>query len=201
MFGIIIGAAAALGTLAYCRRRFGHARWGHRARWGHHGDHAHWGHAGHGCGYGYGYGDGEGYDAPPWARGGWRREGRGQGPGWSRGGFADRWADMLAWQLDASPEQAEVIRTSFRSVREELHSLADERGTTLGDLGKAFGGERFDEQVMGELFARHDQRLEQLRRAIVGALAHIHDVLEPAQRERLAKLLGRRGFGFGPYRM
>ena len=142
----------------------------------------------------------EGYDAPPWARGGWRRDGRGPGPAWRRGGFADRWSDMLAWQLDATAEQAEVFRKEFRSVREELRSLGDERGATLGDLGKALGGERFDAEVMGELFARHDQRLEQLRRALVGALANIHAVLEPAQRERLAKLIGRRGFGFGPYR-
>lgn len=200
MFGIIIGAAAALGTLAFCRRRY-HARWGQGRRWAHHGYYGHHARCGHG-GPGYGPYDGgdEGYDAPPWARGGWRRDGRGPGPTWRRGGFADRWSDMLAWQLDATAEQAEVFRKEFRSVREELRSLGDERGATLGDLGKALGGERFDAEVMGELFARHDQRLEQLRRALVGALANIHAVLEPAQRERLAKLIGRRGFGFGPYR-
>jgi uncharacterized membrane protein len=115
------------------------------------------------------------------------------------GSMTDRWASMLAWRLEASPSQSEVIREAFRGVSDELRAVADERKATREDLGKAVGGERFDEQVMGDLFARHDQRLEQIRRSVVGAMAKVHDVLEPIQRERLASLLGKRGFG--PYRM
>jgi hypothetical protein len=183
MLCFIIGTAAVLGTAAYCRRRL--RRHGCGGRWGHH--HGY----GHGC---HGYEDHEGFFGGhaqgAWSRGPWGRFG---------GGMADRWASMLAWRLEASPSQSEVIRAAFRSVADELHAAADERKTTREDLGKAVGGEQFDEQVMGELFARHDQRLEQIRRSLVGALAKVHDVLEPTQRERLAAMLGRRGFG--PYRM
>lgn len=195
MFGIIIGAAAALGTVAYLRRRRYYAR--HYGRhYGRHHGHRWQGHRGYGCaGPGCGpyddYAGPGGYagDEPGWGRGPWSFAG---------GSVADRWASMLAWRLEASPSQSEVIRAAFHAVHDELRTLADERKATRDDLGKALGGERFDEQVMGELFARHDQRLEQLRRAIVGALAKVHDVLEPVQRERLAALIGRRGFG--PYR-
>jgi uncharacterized membrane protein len=189
MLCIMIGAAALLGTAAFCRRRWRHhgchGRWGHHERWGGHG---------HGYGWHEAHHDHEGFFGGhaqgPWGRGPWGRFG---------GSATDRWASMLAWRLEASPSQSEVIREAFRSVAEEVRAAADERKSTREDLGKAVGGEQFDEQVMGELFARHDQRLEQIRRAVVGALARVHDVLEPTQRERLASMLGRRGFG--PYRM
>jgi Spy/CpxP family protein refolding chaperone len=113
--------------------------------------------------------------------------------------MADRWASMLAWRLEASPSQSEVIRQAFHSVSDELHAVADERKTTREDLGKAVSGEQFDEQVMRDLFTRHDERLEQIRRSLVAAIAKVHEVLEPVQRERLAGMLGKRGFG--PYRM
>lgn len=113
--------------------------------------------------------------------------------------MADRWASMLAWRLEASPSQSEVIREAFHGVYDDLRAVADERKATREDLGKAFGAEQFDEQVMGELFARHDERLEQIRRSLVGAMAKVHAVLEPTQRERLAGMFGKRGFG--PYRM
>ena len=52
---------------------------------------------------------------------------------------------------------------------------------------------------MGSLFATHDELLEQARKAFVGALAKVHDVLDVEQRRRLARLLTRTR-GFGPYR-
>ncbi|MFV8752940.1 periplasmic heavy metal sensor [Nannocystaceae bacterium ST9] len=205
MLGIIIGTAAVLGTAAYCRRRA--HRYGYGRRWGHHG-HGHGygqgfhGYGHHGCHGGWQGGHDESEHDHEGFFGGQGRGPWGQGP-WARGGFGggmvDRWASMLAWRLEASPSQSEVIHAAFRSVADELHAVADERKATRDDLGKAVSGEHFDEQVMGELFARHDQRLEQIRRSVVGALAKIHEVLEPVQRERLAGLLGKRGFG--PYRM
>ncbi len=81
----------------------------------------------------------------------------------------------------------------------ELRSLGGEAVGTRSDLAAAFGSERLDEQRLGELFARHDELLAGARKAVVGALSKIHDVLEPKQREQLARVMGRRGFG--PYRM
>ncbi len=186
MLGIILGTAAVLATVGFCRRRYRGGRWGHH------------GHRGRGCSargdwYGYDHHEGGfgGHGRGPWSRGPWA--------GMGGGGMGDRWASMLAWRLEASPSQSDVIREAFRSVQTDLYTLADERRTTREDLGKAVGGERFDEELMGELFARHDQRLEQIRRSVVEAMAKVHEVLEPVQRERLAGLVGKRDFG--PYRV
>lgn len=87
----------------------------------------------------------------------------------------------------------------MRELIVELRSLGDEAAGTRADLGAAFGSQRLDEQKLGEMFARHDDLLGNARKALVGALTKIHDVLDPKQREQLARWIGRRGFG--PYRM
>jgi Spy/CpxP family protein refolding chaperone len=123
--------------------------------------------------------------------------------GWGRRDFGSRgpgrWAAMLADRLDASREQEQVMSDALRGLIGELRSLGDEAVGTRGDLGAAFGAERLDEQRLGELFARHDELLGSARKAVVGALSKIHDVLDPKQREQLSRWIGRRGFG--PYRM
>ncbi len=206
MIGIMIGAAAVLGTAFVLRRahwrRYGHRRGCGHAYYGHYqGRHGGW--QGDCQGKGHGYGDARGWNDPhdegpfgdhdPHERGrGW---GRARFGGWGPDAV-DRWAGMLAWRLDATREQAQVIRDAFRSVHDELHSLREEGRSTRDDVAKALAGERFDEELLGLLFARHDERLESLRRTLVGALAKVHDALSPEQRERLARLIGRR-FGFG----
>jgi Spy/CpxP family protein refolding chaperone len=212
MLGIMIGTAAILGTayvLHRTRRRYYGGRgcgYGHHRRWhDHHGHHGHHHHCHGHDPYRGGYGDARGWNDPRDDYEGryddYRRRGpswgQGFGRGFDRGSVAERWAGMLAWQLDATPEQAEVIRTAFREVHDELHTLRDEGRATRDDLGKALAGERFDEELLGHIFARHDERLTNLRRSLVDALAKVHDVLRPEQRERLVRLLGHRKFGPG----
>ena len=200
MHGIIIGAAATLGACAllkhrrHCHRRGGcHMRGRHRHGWGHHHGH-HTGFEGYEGQEDYHHGGGGRWGG----HGG--HGGRWGGRGWSRRGPA-RWVGKLADLVDATPEQEEVIHEAVSKLLTELRGLREEAGSSRRDLGSAFGEERLDEERLGELFARHDQLLEGARKAVVGALAKIHEVLEPAQRERLARWLGRRGPDFGPYRV
>jgi hypothetical protein len=46
---------------------------------------------------------------------------------------------------------------------------------------------------MGELFARHDASLDEIRRATVGALAKTHEALDEEQRKRLGNMIERAG--------
>jgi uncharacterized membrane protein len=107
---------------------------------------------------------------------------------------------MVADRIAATPDQEEAMHDAARELFRELRSLKDEAKRSRADLGSAFGTERLDEAQIGELFARHDELLGTARKAVVGALAKIHDVLEPAQREQLSRWLGSRS-GAGPYRM
>jgi hypothetical protein len=107
-------------------------------------------------------------------------------------------------ELDTTPGQEKVIVKAVDEVKTAAREARGELALSRKDLARALGGESFDAEIMGNAFARHDTVLESLRRAATGALAQIHDALDPAQRARLAELLdknfGGHFPGFGPYR-
>jgi len=137
-----------------------------------------------GCGYGHGQGHGR-------RHGHWRGE---------RGSWMLRW---IYERLDTTPGQEKVIRSAteelFDKFREAKRTVQDSRG----DVARAFRADDFNAEILGDVFSRHDGALDELRRAVVGALAQVHDVLDEKQRARLAEILesmpGRR-WGGGPYR-
>jgi hypothetical protein len=178
MFGFFIGAACLFGLGMMWKR----ARW---RRWHGYGG---WGH-----GYGGACAGRGGWDDGPWAGPhdhGFRRA-RGFGPlGW------------LFRRLDATPEQERVIRAEVEAFLEKGAELKRELRLSRDDVANAVRAESFDEEVMGESFARQDDRIKDMRGAFVGALARIHDVLDERQRRRLADLLDSAPMRrFGPYRM
>jgi hypothetical protein len=132
-------------------------------------------------------------------RRGWHRHGRGYDD-WN--GPSHRGPEDFLDRLDLTPEQEKVVRTEVRKVIDQVRGLRGERDQTRGDLARSVRGDDLDEVALGEMFARHDEKLEKLRGEVVGSLGRIHTVLEPAQRERLADLIesGLRR-GFGPYRV
>jgi hypothetical protein len=184
MFGFVVGTICLilLIKMARVRRRIYAAGCGGYARsWGWHGWHG--GHAWHGGWHGHG-----------WHGHGWHGHG---GVGF-RGGPL-RW---LFEELQTTPGQEKAIVAAI----EELKSVADaargEWPLTRKDLAAAFTAPSFDAEHLGHTFARHDDTLRDVRKAIVGALAKIHDALDEKQRARLADLL-ERGLGSGffhPYR-
>lgn len=108
----------------------------------------------------------------------------------------------LLGRLEATPDQERVIRSEVDAFLEKGTVLERELRLSRDDIAKAVRAESFDEDVMGESFARQDDRLRELRGAFVGSLAKIHDVLDERQRKRLADLLDSAPMrGFGPYRM
>lgn len=135
--------------------------------------------------------------------GGWGRHGgfacRGAGPHHRRrrGFFLPELFD----HLDTSPGQEKEIRAAADDVRRAGRALEDELLESRGDLARAFRSDHFDERLAGELLARYDARVDELRQRVVGALARVHATLEPEQREELARVISRgpRPWG-GPYR-
>jgi uncharacterized membrane protein len=173
MFGFLIGTACLIGLIATVRR--------HR-------------HA-YGCGYGYGYGPrsyggcggrrGEGRhdddhrhhdEGPPWARRRWSRGPRGI-------------LSMISRRLDLTPGQEKAFREAFDELRSAMRKGRGELKDSRRDVARAFRAASFDAVLLGELFARHDSTLEEIRKAVVGALAKVHDALDERQREEVAKIL------------
>jgi Heavy-metal resistance len=181
---VLIGAAGLFMATRLLHRHHGCHGGGRWAR-------THWGGPGP-DGYG-------GWDGP--GSGGHGHHDGGPGPVWLRdrfgGGFLAR---ALADRLDATPAQAKVIRDATDEFREAASKLKGEARKTRGDVAGAFRKGHFDAELFGELFARHDGAIEELRKAFVGMGAHIHDSLDERQRARLADLIeagpGRWGRGW-----
>jgi hypothetical protein len=116
------------------------------------------------------------------------------------GGF---WLRGLFERLDTTPGQEKVIREEVENFKDKLAGMRGEWTATGGDVGRAMRSESFDETILGDLFSRHDDKLRELRKEMVGALARIHDALDEKQRARFAEMLERgsnfRSWG-GPYR-
>jgi hypothetical protein len=81
------------------------------------------------------------------------------------------------------------MREAVRELAGAASKLGDEAERTRADLAGAFRKSSLDEVMLGELFARHDRALEELRKAFVGAAARIHETLDDEQRARLGDLL------------
>jgi len=186
MIGCVLLGAAGLFVAARLFHLRHHGYWGggcgHGGRWRRHG-HGHWGGPWDGPG---------GFDDDDF------------GPGRWRGGFGPRFFfRAVADRLNATPEQERVLRDAVHEVRESASKLRGEGRKTRAEVAEALRKPHFDEVLFGELFARHDRALEDLRKAFVGAGARIHDALDERQRSRLAELIeagpGRWGRGGGAW--
>jgi hypothetical protein len=177
MLGILIGTACLFGLIKVLR-------------------------AGRGCGYGYGghgYGGGYGYGGGCGSGGGWFGRGRhgwgghhGRGS-WGGGGYGYGgpavFLRMIFERLEATPAQEKVIAQAVEEVVAAGRKHRSELGASRVDIAKAIRAEGFDEVLFGEMFARHDTAIEDLRKTVMGALGKVHAVLDEKQRARLADLL------------
>jgi uncharacterized membrane protein len=145
---------------------------------------------------------------------GWRRGGCGGGFGRRRG--RDDWEGDGDWgegsgrafflrrvfeRLDTSPTQEREIRAVVGEVMDAGRALKNDVKGSRKDVADAFRGDDFNEELMASLLTRHDERIEDVRKAMVMGLAKIHATLDPDQRKQLARMLERGpGWGGGPYR-
>jgi Spy/CpxP family protein refolding chaperone len=95
--------------------------------------------------------------------------------------------------LDTTPGQEKVIRAAVEELVAVMTKHRGEMQKSREDVARAMRGPSFDETVMGELFARHDASLDEIRRATVGALAKTHEALDEEQRKRLGNMIERAG--------
>lgn len=109
--------------------------------------------------------------------------------------------ELLLDQLDVSEEQEAAIKDHVRAFYKRAKKHRNETERSRDDIAEVMRSESFDENILGEMFVRHDDALRELRKDSVELLAHIHYVLDAEQRRKLASIIesGPRWFG-GPYR-
>ncbi len=185
MLGFVIGTIClvALIKLTRARRmwRMAACGYGPGAGFGHH-------HGWHGRG-GWGGGGWGGWGA-------WHGDPRGGGPGWGAG--AGPWGGgmlrHLFATLETTPGQEKVIGKAVEDVKAAVKNARGEIDLTRKDLARAFAAPSFDAEILGNAFARHDGALDEVRRAVTGALAQVHDALDEKQRARLIEMLEKGAF-------
>jgi Spy/CpxP family protein refolding chaperone len=180
MFGFIFGTACLFGLAKVVRggRGCGHG-YGHHA-------HGFEGGYGHECHHG-----GRGFRR---AGGRWAQSDRG-------GGF---WLRGLFERLDTTPGQEKVIKQAVSELLGAGNAMRGEWDESRRDIASAVRAGNVDEVQLGELFARQDAKLAEVRKTAMDALAKVNEALDEGQRQVLADLIERRMGGFrgwgGPYR-
>ena len=188
MLGFVVGSVCLIALFKMHHRR--------RMWWAYHQGHG-------GCEGHHGGGPFGGHGPGPFGRAGGPFGGGGFRGGPFGGGRRGLYGLFSA--LDATPAQEKVILSAIDEVKQAVREGRGEFRQSREDLARAFRADSFDAEVMGNAFARHDEHLERVRKAVTGALARIHDALDEKQRAQLAEWLDSRGglgsfVGFGPYR-
>ena len=180
MFGFFIGIACLWGLVRVIRG----PRWGRR--WG-------------------------GWSGGGWSGGGCHARGCDGGGDWDgdRSSWGDRgrgWGGPAIFlrglfrRLDTTPGQEKEIQAVVQEVMDAGRALKHDVMASRQEIGDAFRGDVFDAELMASLLTRHDDRIDELRQAMVGGLARLHGTLDPDQRRQLARVLEQGPRWAGPYR-
>jgi Spy/CpxP family protein refolding chaperone len=133
---------------------------------------------------------------------GWHgHHGRG---GWGGGGGGGHWLRFAFERLDTTPGQEKEIKAAVEELMGKISALKGEGQATRQDVANALRNDSIDENMLAELFSRHDDKLREAHKAFADAFGRIHGALDAEQRKRLADFIAGgglgRGFGAGPYR-
>ena len=96
---------------------------------------------------------------------------------------------FLAFKLDLSEKQVEDFARILGDLKIERAQAAVDDRRVLGAIADMVSAESFDPSKATGVAGDRVKSAERLRDAVVSALARIHAVLEPPQRERLAYLI------------
>jgi Spy/CpxP family protein refolding chaperone len=109
--------------------------------------------------------------------------------------------------LDARPEQRDALADVMKELRDDLEPLRETLGRSRSAFAEALRGDDPAPPAVDAAFEMHEDALKTAQRALGDAFAKVHAILDPDQRERLARALERGGrcgggrrFAFGPYR-
>jgi hypothetical protein len=118
-----------------------------------------------------------------------RWHGHGHGFGQCHGDPGSQHLHALCERLDTTPGQEKVIRSALGDFADSVRERGRLLRQSFEDVGRAVRGETLDEALLGEVFARHDRLMAELRRDAVAALNRVHETLDEGQRRKLGRLI------------
>jgi len=120
---------------------------------------------------------------------------RGRGPGGFSGAF--RW-------LRVRPEQREPLEEALEDLERDATGIRTALMEDRETLAAALEGETLDPAALEDLWIRASVELASRKEALIASVRRIHETLDPAQRAKLARMVGRRsprhGGHLGAYR-
>jgi len=183
MFGYFIGTVCLMGLFALLRR--GRYRYGY----GYHGGHRGFRGEGPYCGGG-GYDGGYGGDDDPYGRL-TLFSSRWAGSRWGRGVFLRPLFARLETTRGRRRSCSKLLAISRRPDRS-----CEGDGRSRAEVAQAVRAPSLDEEILGLLFARHDEALRAIRKRRWGRWPRCNDALDERQRTLLADFVAR-GPGWG----
>lgn len=130
-------------------------------------------------------------------RGRWHSRGYHGGCGYGGYGMGGPrfWLRAAFSRLGTSTAQEKVIVEAAEELHEKSSKLWTEWQQSRADVAEAMRAQPLDSARVEAAFARHDGLMAELRKASLGALGKIHEVLDPEQRKKLAAMI-ERPYGF-----
>lgn len=114
--------------------------------------------------------------------------------------FAERRADRLLYELDATPEQRQQVKEILGQAFEEMSTTRGQRGADRQAMIEILSQPEIDRAKLQALRAERVKQMEQMSERMTQAFADAAEVLTPEQRARLGEVIGQRGFGPGRHR-
>jgi len=116
--------------------------------------------------------------------------------GHHRGGFGERRLDYMLEAIDATPEQAEKIKTIVKDARGDMRSTADGFMDARDQFADILGAATIDRAAAEKLRSERIQAIDEASKKLTTALLDAAEVLTPQQRaELLEHFKERRAFG------
>lgn len=98
-------------------------------------------------------------------------------------------AARLLRRIGATPEQERAVRTELDALAEAFLALRADARPLRGDLADLIVAPALDAARVGETIDARLASAAAFRTHVAEAIARVHDVLDPGQRERLAALV------------
>ena len=101
--------------------------------------------------------------------------------------FGERRMERMLDEIDATPEQAEKLKTIFASVRKDMRPMFEDMRDTREDIADLLAAPTVDRAAAEKLRAERVAAIDETSRKLTAAILDAAEVLTPEQRKQLVE--------------